>query len=514
MNRKATGGTAFAENPFPRTGVVLSHHVATFPGTNIELLKAKWGCFFLFLCLFFLTTRAYSQELPGTNDFLPYPLDSWSFDDTTNWTSDDGFAPVSFTNITSSLFGDYTSLIIDTNIPASLQFNTTEADGTNEIAVSTGTVAFWFAPDWDSVGDDYGGNGPGEWGRFVEIGSYTTNASYGWWSILTDPGGTNLYFMAQTNNGTAYTLSAPIDLETNEWDFYALTYSPTNVSLYVDGQLLTNDPGGLSIWPGTNVLAHGFYIGSDTSGVYQAHGAMDDVQTYNVVLSANDVQEIYNGFWPYYHLMPWNVPAISSAPSNPSDTPTYYEAITGTGDLQPDGFVSGGYNGTNSYNVWLTNVTASVANNGTITFTIAGGSNGVPYDVFANSVLSFGPTGYPWSWMGQGYQWNTYTITNIGASICFIILGTPQDSDNNGLTDAYEFLVSQTDPYVDDQDGSGLSDSWQVLLGLNPLVNQVAQPSTRSNYSYNPVDWWSGVSGIRTGTNSTDAEGNILTVSE
>jgi len=481
---------------------------------NLLNQKIISGWVFLLVCLLTQTTHVYGQKLPGTNDALPYPLDSWSFDDTNSWTSDEGFNPVSFTNITSWMFGDFTSLIIDTNVPAWVQFNTTEADGTNEIAVSTGTVAFWFAPDWGSVGDANGGSGPGESGRFIEIGSYTTNASYGWWSIFTDPGGTNFYFAAQTNNGTAYVLSAPIDLETNEWDFYAVTYSPTNVSLYFDGQLLTNDPGGLSIWPAASVLSHGFYIGSDTSGVYQAHGAIDDVQTYNVVLSSNQVWQLYNGFWPDYHLMPWNIPAISSGPSSPSDTPTYYQAITGTGDLQADGFVSGGYNGTNSFNVWLTNVTASLANNGTVTFTIGGGGPGVPYDVFANSVLSFGPTGYPWSWMGQGYQWNTYTITNIGASICFIILGTPKDTDGDGLTDAYELLVSKSSTTNANTSADGLSDASDVLLGLSISTNQVAQPGTRSNYSYNPVDWWGAVSGIKSGTNTMDAEGNILTVSQ
>ena len=88
------------------------------------------------------------------------------------------------------------------------------------------------------------------------------------------------------------------------------------------------------------------------------------------------------------------------------------------------------YNGTNSYNVWLTNVTASAANNGTITFTIGGGGPGVPYDVFANSVLNFSDTtNAPWSWMGQGYQWNTYSIfTNIAQFdllVHYFYRGTP-----------------------------------------------------------------------------------------
>ena len=57
---------------------------------------------------------------------------------------------------------------------------------------------FWFAPGWSST--NAGGTGPGEWGRLIEVGSYTPDSSYGWWSIYVDDGGNNLYFSAQTND--------------------------------------------------------------------------------------------------------------------------------------------------------------------------------------------------------------------------------------------------------------------------------------------------------------------------
>jgi len=51
------------------------------------------------------------------------------------------------------------------------------------------------------------------------------------------------------------------------------------------------------------------------------------------------------------------------------------------------------------------------------------------------------------------------------------MLGTPQDSDCDGLTDAYERLVSKTNPYVADTSGDGMSDSDKILAGLNPLLS-------------------------------------------
>ena len=37
-------------------------------------------------------------------------------------------------------------------------------------------------------------------------------------------------------------------------------------------------------------------------------------------------------------------------------------------------------------------------------------------------------------------------------------------------------LVSKSNPNVYNTSGDGLSDAWDVLLGLSPLVNQFAQP--------------------------------------
>jgi hypothetical protein len=54
---------------------------------------------------------------------------------------------------------------------------------------------------------------------------------------------------------------------------------------------------------------------------------------------------------------------------------------------------------------------------------------------------------------------------------CFLRLGSPQDSDFDGLTDAYERLVSKTDPYNADTDGDGISDSDEILGGSDPLTS-------------------------------------------
>jgi hypothetical protein len=454
----------------------------------------------------------------GTKSGPTYtPLDSWSFNDTNNWTSDLGYAPVSFTNITASWFGDGTSLVLDSTNPAWLQYNVVENDGTTNLTVDQGSVAFWFAPAW--AGTNEGGTGPGQWGRLIEVGAYTPDASFGWWSLYMDDVGANLYFTVQPGDGSTTTyLTATIAWTSNYWHFVTLTYSATNTALYLDGVLATNGMG-ITAWPRTNVLAGGFYIGSDSNGVIQAQGAFDDLYTYNVPLDTNTVRRMFNSLFPDYGLNPMNylnpmymMAGIGSAPSNPSSSTNYYQAISGQGSLQLVGSTSGCVTSTK---VWITNVVASVAGTGAmnVTFTIEGGSNGVPYDVFAISVLGFG-TNSTWAWMGQGYQCNTYMLTNLPNTSCYLILGTPQDSDGDGLTDAYELLVSHTSPTNSISNLDGISDGWEILLGLNPQLNNTATASERANYGYTGADWLSGVSGKKNGSITNDAEGNVLSVSQ
>jgi hypothetical protein len=456
----------------------------------------------------------------GTNSSPTYtPLDSWSFRDSTNWTSDYGYTPVSFTNLAYSNLGNGASLVVNSTNPAWLQFNVVETNGATNLTVDAGTVMFWFAPGTWS-GTNEGGTGPGDYGRLFEVGAYTTNSSFGWWSLYVDDVGANIYFSAQTNDlsGTVTTyLSAPIAWTTNYFHFVVLTYSATNTALYLDGVLVTNGPP-LTVYPGPDVLANGFYIGSDSNGVYQADGLFNDIVTYNVPLDADTIQEIFTSEYTWYELSPWNSAMfnIVSAPSSPSTNAVTPDVITGAGDLQWDGAVTPIYS-TNANLVWITNITATATGDGTenVTFTIQGGQAGYHYDVFATGALDSPITNAVWYWMGQGNSGNTYTLP-ISSTDAFIILGTPLDSDGDGVTDAYEKLVSHTDPNNAYSNLDGIPDGWEVLLGLNAQTSNLTQPSQRANYSYTSADWLQQITGVqgKTGAVGMDAEGNVQSVSQ
>ena len=83
---------------------------------------------------------------------MPLPdtyLDSWSFYDANNWTSDLGYAPVTFTNIESmtcwatneTILGD-NALLLDSTNAAFLQYNVVETNGYVNLTCDSGTI--WF----------------------------------------------------------------------------------------------------------------------------------------------------------------------------------------------------------------------------------------------------------------------------------------------------------------------------------------------------------------------------------
>ena|SRR5438034_950953 len=114
----------------------------------------NWQTLFLML-LWFLPGRLHAQGIPNDNTNL---LSAWSFWDTNAWHSDWDYAPINFTNLSSSTLGDGTALVLNSTNFACLRYKTTENTGTNNIKLDVGTVVLWLLPAWSSVSQ--GGAGP------------------------------------------------------------------------------------------------------------------------------------------------------------------------------------------------------------------------------------------------------------------------------------------------------------------------------------------------------------------
>jgi len=380
-------------------------------------------------------------------------LNVFHFDDTNNWLSIYAGAPRAFSGVAGVPSWQSNAVhIAGTN--ARLQYNEIETNGVTNIVCPSGTVWGWFLSDWSSASS--GGTGPGAYGRLFELGAYTTNASYGWFSLYLDPKGTNVFFSGQTNGASATYLTASVSLSSNAWTFLALTYSPSNSFLFTNGQLCASG-SGVAYYPGPGARTNGFCIGSDSSSSNLAQGQFEWVRTYNYPVSADSVSNFYQMVLTRY----------------------------GGGSLGPDGpgvplggdCVSGG-------DVYATNLVSTyVTNQGwTVSFNLAGGTNGTPYDIFTvSSMIGSNVTNSQWIWLGQGYTCFTYTFTGQPTNQAFYTAGdATADPDGDGLSTSYERLVSKTDPLAFtalDADGDGLPDAWEIWHALNPAINDAGLDS-------------------------------------
>jgi len=114
--------------------------------------------------------------LPVDEDLI---LNTWLLDNPPLWTSSFGDAPRSVTNVVAVPGWSFTglALMIDTNVPAWLNYDMYNADGSTNVTFDSGSIALWFQPNFTSVND--GGDGPGEWASLFTVGNFTTNAADG-----------------------------------------------------------------------------------------------------------------------------------------------------------------------------------------------------------------------------------------------------------------------------------------------------------------------------------------------
>ena len=420
------------------------------------------------IALGFLRPIASLAQLPPLPPIPTDPyLDSWSFYDPTNWFSDLGYAPIAFTNIVcdescwASDDGvlDCNGLLLDSTNAAFLNYNVVEHDGNTNLICSSGTIWFWFSPDWSST--NQGGTGPGDWGRFIDAGAWTSNANYGWWSLFLSPDGDNIYFSGQTNGvGTNY-LNFPISWAANSWHLIGLTYTDTNSILYVDGQLATNGLG-VSYWPGHDILTNGFWIGSDFSGVEQARGEFVDVETWANQFSSNHFAGYYNHILPE---LPGGGFTMDDGPPSPGGGgDTNYDGGTG-GGASPDG-LSSLYNSTNLW-LWIGGVSSNQAS-----LFLMNSAPDVLFEIQGRTSLVQG------DWISYGFvngseltNWTPTSALATNHGTMFYRIRSWADSTGTGIPDwwwlTYFGQITNVDANASAA-GDGLSNLQKFQMGLNP----------------------------------------------
>ncbi len=227
----------------------------------------------------------------ATNDGSALRLGYWRFE-STNWVGEQGQTPIFFTKIQSTADGSNNVLQVNAANPANLKYRDVEDNHAANIDVRNGTVLFWFKPDWNSA--TAGGAGPGSNGQLLSLGQWTSDASYGCWNLSLSAEGSTLSFICQTNGAGSTNLTAAINWLSTDWHQIALTYSPSNSALYLDGQLATTG-SGVSYYLDALVRAvDGINLGSDRTGNEQAKGQFDELESFNYPLGAPEVSRHYD----------------------------------------------------------------------------------------------------------------------------------------------------------------------------------------------------------------------------
>jgi hypothetical protein len=347
-----------------------------------------------------------------------------------------------------------------------------------------GAIRFWYRPDFSS------GAGPGQLATLATLVSGEGKSAEGWWSLVIDAEGRGVHLLCETGSGPAACLNADVNWQAGEWYLLTLGYTPTNSALFLDDQLVATGDGLATVpkelWSLTSLV-----LGSDLSGTLSAQGQFEELTVFSArprfrrmtghifgLGEDSDIGHYYASLSKVAALGPISEAEIAARQARVA---ALRAALAEEATLVTESDVGGGMQmmllqgPTSTCNtnapLYITNtVCAWVTNQGwTVTFDIQG-TNG-PADIFTTTTLG---TTNAWTWLENGPTCHTYQYTNQpGTNACYI-LGTPLDSDGDGLTDAYEKLVSKTAPNNADTDGDGWTDGQELQNGTDPLV--VDQP--------------------------------------
>lgn len=428
-----------------------------------------------------------SRAQPSPPALTEYELNTWNFDGT-NWLSPSFHNYlVSYTNVVNPPDWDGNALLVDTNVAAWLQESIVSDSQTNMTfgTAAGGTIEFWFMPDWSS------GTGPGDWGRFIDVGADSSN-SPSWFSLYLNPQGTNIYFSSETNGVFTNYLTYAISWTSNQWHLVDVTYAASISKLYVDGQLAATG-AGVFYEPDDVTLTNGFFIGSDITGEQQMRGEMDNLATYNYAISGAAVANNYTNGWD---LM--NGIIVTNSDTNSYTSPSYGTNLYIAQISLASGYISG----------FASNTLADVSyqlqyvNDLTQTNWISIGS-----PILGSELTNWTPL--------------NYVAMNPNTNM-FFRLQSQQSGDDSGLPTWWELEYLGQDTNVDPNALDSAGDGWTLYqkyeLGDNP--NVFATPGAPQNVAvaYNAGTGvatvsWQPAPGNVTGYTITDSDGGSYTVS-
>jgi len=281
---------------------------------------------------------------------------------------------------------------------------------TNVSCASQGAFRFWIKPYWCSSSVTNGEN-PGAIATVLELDAVSGGSSAVAWSLQVSSDGNTLALFSQTDSGLQEVLSTSIAWAAGTSHCVIVDWNSTGTALYVDGSVAATGSTLASIPPSTAELV----VGSTLAGTNSAGADMDEFYSFGKPLSADDIAAYYVMTEPIAALGPW---------SDHWTRPVHHR-IAPFAELAPVYEPSGGCpTGGLPY---LTNFAAVVASNGatTISFGVAGGTNGIFYDVYYLTNIKSFIDQSSWTFAGEVLTCQDYIWSNQTPSAAFYFITTP-----------------------------------------------------------------------------------------
>jgi len=382
-------------------------------------------------------------------------------------------------------------------------------EGTSHVSVAeAGAIRFWFRPYWAST--TAGGAGPAERVCLLDWIAVTGEASViPQWSLQVRPDGSALVLYSSGTFGVREVLRAGITWPAGAWHLLALNYGPQGTALFVDGELAAEGSGV----PGTSAALSGLVVGSALDGTGAAGGEFEELYAFGLPLSEESVAAYWQhraGLAALGPITPEEAAARRAAALlvRQRQTPAAQGGHEGGyGPLDAGGCVTNGV-------PWLTNVVCASTTNGeqVITFDLAGGTNGVPYDILTATNLTASGSNVMWRWLQQGFTCGGYVFTNPPQAQAFYALGWNVDLDHDGMSDWWEAAHGLA-PFVNDADqdpdDDGVSNRLEYQNLSDPFDNMlVAWGDDASGQS--TVPWGFPAVRAMAGGGGTGAGGHTL----
>lgn len=345
-----------------------------------------------------------------------------------------------------------------------------------------GAIRFWYRPVYVN------GTGTGQPATLLALATQQGNTELLWWSLVVTPNGREVHLVCQTENGLESCLQTEVDWDAESWHLLTLGFTPTNSALFIDDQLQAVGEG-LATIPTELALYTRLAVGSTLTGELPAQGQIEELTVFS---GRKRIQQVMGNIFGLS--LDWEIGLYYGSLSKTAALgPISDEEIAArkvlaeqrqaeraalgleedSGGMQM--MLMGGPVAlcvTNSP-LYITNTVAWFDTNTlwTVQFEIQGTNS--PADIFcATNLIGNHITNSFWVWLERGPSCYTYQYTNQSPERSFYILGdSTVDSDGDGMPDAYENLVTHSNPHVWnflDSDGDGLSDAWELANGYNP----------------------------------------------